>query len=296
MQGSSRDTIETITPLLVELQAGLDGHLNLKRLAERYGYSPYHFHRLFTQAVGETPRRYIERLRMEKAAYKLWITDESVLDIALSVGFKNHETFSRACLRHFQSSPSELRAAGRSRKQKIIANHRWSPEDCVLSPVRFQSLRPMTLLSVRHVGGYGTIPEALSEHDRLWSRLVTWAEERRVKYQPIALCIYYDNPWLTPDQAQQADACIPVIEPVRATRTIRCIPFEGGEFATIEHMGPPSTRWQAFRKVADTVHASDVYAVPPEPSGAISIRSLTGDGLNRLEVCLRVVKKKKEAT
>jgi hypothetical protein len=29
---------------------------------------------------------------MEKAAYKLWITDQSVLDIALSVGFKNHET------------------------------------------------------------------------------------------------------------------------------------------------------------------------------------------------------------
>jgi len=150
----------------------------------------------------------------------------------------------------------------------------------------------MTLLSIRNVGGYGKIPEALSESDRLWSHLVEWAEDRKVRYQSIALCIFYDNPWLTPESAQQADACIPIANPVKGTRSVRCIPFEGGEFAVIEHMGPPSTRWQAFRKVADTVHASELYAVPPEPAGAMSIKPLTGDGMNRIEVCLKVVRKR----
>jgi AraC family transcriptional regulator len=289
---SAANSIDNITSLLVDVQAGLEGPLNLDALADRYGYSRYHFHRLFTKNLGETPRRYIERLRLEKAAYKLWITDENVLDIALSVGFKNHETFSRACRRYFKISPSELRAAGRSKKRHLIAKYRWNPEDCVLSPVRFQRLRPMALLSIRNVGSYAKIPDPLSKEDRLWSRLVQWAGERRVKYQPIAICIFYDNPWLTPESAQHADACIPVAGPVKGTRSIRCIPFEGGEFATIEHMGPRSTRRQAFRKLADTVHASDVYAVPPEPSGAISFNSFAGDGMNRLEVCLKVVRKK----
>lgn len=283
---------EDIIPLLVELQGRLDERLDLDTLAERYGFSPYHFHRVFSARIGETPRRYIERLRMEKAAYKLWITDESILDIALSVGFKNHETFSRACRRYFATSPSELRAAGRSRKQQIIASHRWTPQDCVLSKVRFERLRPMTLLTIRNVGGYRNIPEALSADDRLWSRLVEWAANREVKYQSIALCIFYDNPWLTPEAAQQADACIPIAAPVKGTRTVRCIPFDGGDFAVIEHMGPLSTRWQAFRKLADTVHASETYAVPPEPAGAMSIKSLADEGMNRTEVCLKVVRRK----
>jgi AraC family transcriptional regulator len=285
-----------ITPLLVELQTALDSPLNLSGLAERYGYSPYHFHRVFTEVVGESPRRYVERLRMEKAAYKLWITDESILDIALSVGFKNHETFSRACRRYFHTSPRELRAAGRSRKQGIVSNHRWQPKDCVLSNVRFQRLRPMNLLAIRNIGGYGAIPDPFENSDRLWSRLVEWADAHDLEYQPIALCIFYDNPWLTPEAAQQADACIPVVAPVKGTRTIRCIPFEGGEFGTIEHIGPVPTRWQAFRKLADTIHASEIYAVPPEPSGAISIKALGEDGANRMEVCLKVTKKKQEAT
>ena len=284
--------IEKITPLLVELQSNLAGRLNLDNLAERYGYSRYHFHRWFTKIVGETPRRYVERLRMEKAAYKLWITDQSVLDIALSVGFKNHETFSRACRRHFATSPRELRDTGRFRKRKVIANHRWNPTGCVLSPVRFELLRPMTLLAIRHVGGYGKIPEPLSPNDKLWTRILAWAEEHRVRCQPIALCLYHDNPWLTPESAQHADACLPVIGPVKGTRSIRSIQFEGGEFATIDHTGPLSTRWQAFRKVADTVHASPVYAFPGEPNGAISIKPLTREGLSHTQVCLRVLKKK----
>jgi hypothetical protein len=43
--------IEKITPLLVELQSSLEGRLNLDILAERYGYSRYHFHRWFTKTA-----------------------------------------------------------------------------------------------------------------------------------------------------------------------------------------------------------------------------------------------------
>ena len=92
---ASTNPLQEMIPLLMDVQRNLDRDLDLQSLAGKYGYSPFHFQRLFSNAMGETPKEYVQRLRLEKAAYKLQITDESIFDICLSVGFKNHETFTR---------------------------------------------------------------------------------------------------------------------------------------------------------------------------------------------------------
>ena len=54
----------------------LDQPLELKSIAEIANFSPFHFHRIFTFLIGETPIDYIQRLRIEKAACRLreiWI-------------------------------------------------------------------------------------------------------------------------------------------------------------------------------------------------------------------------------
>lgn len=54
----------------------LDQPLELKSIAEIANFSPFHFHRIFTFLIGETPIDYIQRLRIEKqpASYgKIWI-------------------------------------------------------------------------------------------------------------------------------------------------------------------------------------------------------------------------------
>ena len=53
----------------------LDQPLELKSIAEIANFSPFHFHRIFTFLIGETPIDYIQRLRIEKAAGygKIWI-------------------------------------------------------------------------------------------------------------------------------------------------------------------------------------------------------------------------------
>jgi len=284
--------VEELIPLLLKVQNNLDEDVNLDSLAAAAGYSRYHFHRLFRSAIGETPRAYIERLRMEKAAYKLWITDNSVLDIALSVGFRSHETFCRAFRRHFSVTPTQLREEGRIPKQKTTVDSRWDPGNCMLSPVRFQTLRAMGLLSIRHIGGYDTIPEPFAENDHLWRKIGHWAKERRIRYYPAAVCIYYDNPWLTPVESQRSDACLPIAGPIQGWRPIRSITIEPGEYGGIEHTGPRSTRWQAFRKLADTIHSSERFTVPGEPPGAISIKPLDAGPVDRLEVYLKVVRRK----
>ena len=44
---------QAILSTLIHIQTHLEGDLNLDTLAERVGFSPYHFHRIFREVIGE---------------------------------------------------------------------------------------------------------------------------------------------------------------------------------------------------------------------------------------------------
>ncbi|MGW1224931.1 helix-turn-helix domain-containing protein [Streptomyces sp. NPDC001478] len=64
----------------------------LSRLAH---VSEAHFSRTFRATFGETPHRYLQRRRVERAMFLLRETDRSVTDICFEVGFGSTGTFSR---------------------------------------------------------------------------------------------------------------------------------------------------------------------------------------------------------
>ncbi len=86
--------------------------LDLDDLAAVAGLSKYHFLRQFNQVVGMTPGAYLRTLRLCHAGRLLRTTDLPILDIALSVGFADHPSFSRAFARHMGMTPSEYRKLG----------------------------------------------------------------------------------------------------------------------------------------------------------------------------------------
>ena len=63
----------------------------LETIAARAGWSPFHLHRAFRAMVGETPKQYTLRLRLEGAVARLITSGDAVLDIALAMGFNSHE-------------------------------------------------------------------------------------------------------------------------------------------------------------------------------------------------------------
>jgi AraC family transcriptional regulator len=70
--------------------------LSLERLARIANYSPFHFEKLFAAIIGETPKQYILRIRLETAAHALvMFVHRSITDIALDSGFSSSATFSR---------------------------------------------------------------------------------------------------------------------------------------------------------------------------------------------------------
>jgi AraC-like DNA-binding protein len=94
------------------LEAEGSPNVSLDALAEVAGLSKYHFLRQFSQVVGMTPGAYLRTLRLCHAARKLRTTDMPILEVALSVGFADHPSFSRAFARHMGMTPSEYQKLG----------------------------------------------------------------------------------------------------------------------------------------------------------------------------------------
>ena len=67
------------------------------------------FIRAFKATFGETPHRYLQRRRVERAMYLLRTSDRSVTDVCMSCGFASLGTFSRTFSEIVGVSPSEFR-------------------------------------------------------------------------------------------------------------------------------------------------------------------------------------------
>jgi transcriptional regulator GlxA family with amidase domain len=69
--------------------------LDIPTLARIACVSQAHFIRTFRATFGETPHRYLQRRRIERAMFLLRETDRSLTDICFDVGFNSLGTFSR---------------------------------------------------------------------------------------------------------------------------------------------------------------------------------------------------------
>jgi transcriptional regulator GlxA family with amidase domain len=86
--------------------------LDVPALARLAFVSEAHFSRTFRATFGETPHRYLQRRRVERAMFLLRSTPRSVTDICLDVGFTSLGTFSRTFADIVGEAPSAYRRRG----------------------------------------------------------------------------------------------------------------------------------------------------------------------------------------
>lgn len=82
--------------------------ISLVQAAKGACLSPFHFHRGFTKAFGQTPHSYITGLRLAEAK-RLLESGVSALDACLAVGFSSPSAFSRLFRSQFGQPPSAIR-------------------------------------------------------------------------------------------------------------------------------------------------------------------------------------------
>ena len=84
--------------------------LDIPTLARVAHVSEAHFIRTFRATFGETPHRYLQRRRVERAMFLLCQNDRSVTDICFDVGFASLGTFSRTFHAIVGRTPTAYRA------------------------------------------------------------------------------------------------------------------------------------------------------------------------------------------
>jgi AraC family transcriptional regulator len=97
------------------VEENLAGDLSLAEIAGAANMSPYHFSRLFKEAVGSPPHRYVVERRVERAKDLLRHTDLPISEVAREVGFSGQSHLHFHVKRVLSATPASLRSRGPAR-------------------------------------------------------------------------------------------------------------------------------------------------------------------------------------
>ncbi|MFZ5351448.1 MAG: AraC family transcriptional regulator [Bacillota bacterium] len=100
---------ESIQKSLDYIENNLSERMEINVLSAHAGLSPFYFQRLFSRLVGRPVMEYIKLRRLAKASEFIINEKNRIIDIAISAGFDNHETFTRAFKDNYDITPEAFR-------------------------------------------------------------------------------------------------------------------------------------------------------------------------------------------
>ena len=83
--------------------------ITVNDIIEYVGFTRSYFTTTFKEHVGVSPQKYLLQFRMKKACEQLESTDNTVKEIASSIGYENALTFSRSFKQVYGISPTDYR-------------------------------------------------------------------------------------------------------------------------------------------------------------------------------------------
>ena len=235
---TQRDYQERVQRVLLHLQDHLDEPLRLDALAELAGYSPHHFHRIFTGMVGETVADHVRRVRLERAARALRDTQLSVLRVALDAGYNDHSAFVRAFRGRFACSPSEWR-----RRPRALPPTQFPAPGPTTMDITIQHLPALRIAYVRNIGPYQGCKPA-------WDQLMAWAGPRGLLNQhTVCLGVGHDDPAVTAPEHLRYDAGIVIADGFQVDGGVSVQVLPGGDHAVSLHRGPYEQLGSAYAEI-----------------------------------------------
>jgi AraC family transcriptional regulator len=248
--------VERVNAVIDHIETHLADELTLDALSGVAHFSPYHFHRVFTALVGETPHRFITRLRIERAATQLvQHPDTTVTQVGADCGFANPSSFARAFRGAFSMSATEWRSGGHARHERVGRSTRvidpraggygvldssfepstgapvWRIGTPSLGPatVTLEQVPELEVAYVRHTGRYQGMEEVFT---RIFEKLMRWAQPRGlVGPDTWVMAVYHDNPEITDDDRLRVSACVTVPPATAPSGPVGRMGLEGGTCA-----------------------------------------------------------------
>ncbi|MGB5554342.1 MAG: AraC family transcriptional regulator [Flavobacteriaceae bacterium] len=238
--------IKRINKVVEYIDGHLDAELSLVKLSEIACFSAFHFHRVFTALLEETPNQHITRKRIEKIAGRLFYmgNDESLTDLALSTGFKSIHSFSRAFRSYYGMSATEFRKRGQDGFSKIgqkqskngtakvkFEKYFYTMDNLknwlqMKTTVEVKQMPELQMVHVRHQGAYSGIGNA-------FEKIVKWAAPRGLLKFPKTkmVGVYYDSPQVTDESKMQSSAGITIENDIEVSGEVDKMTIPKGKFA-----------------------------------------------------------------
>lgn len=132
--------------------------LHLDDLARLAHFSPFHFHRVYAGVVGETVAATLRRVRLALATRLLTGSDESITQIALTVGYDSPQAFTRAFHQFTGQSPRAFRQQMGRAILTVDGAVDNDGDDAATPTVEIVERPARQLRALRHVGSFATIP------------------------------------------------------------------------------------------------------------------------------------------
>ena len=105
-----------------------DEQVRLEMAAQEACMSPFHYHRLFVQAFGQTQHDFLTDRRLDRARMLLTHTELPVTEVCLEAGYSSLGTFSTRFRRIYGCSPTEYREGAKRFWQVAgFRSHRFIP-------------------------------------------------------------------------------------------------------------------------------------------------------------------------
>ncbi len=113
--GEGVQRMSDIAPALRRIQKDLTegGETSIQELAELCHCSPPHLRRMFHATLNASPKEYLIACRIRRAKLLLDETNESILSVAMSVGYRDVSGFNRSFMKIVGESPSSYRMHAR---------------------------------------------------------------------------------------------------------------------------------------------------------------------------------------
>ncbi|MBD9460534.1 AraC family transcriptional regulator [Pseudomonas sp. PDM05] len=221
--------------VLAYIDANLEGDLSVNTLSQVANFSAFHFHRQFTAFVGVPVSRYVQLMRLRRAAHCLSCgADYSVLDAAFGAGFESPEAFSRAFRRAFGTTPSAFRKQPNWQVWSAVFTIPHFSRNIIMQ-IRIVEFCAVRVAALEHRGAPALVGESVR-------KFIEW--RMRSGQSPVASSrsfgIPFGNPDTTPAEEFRFAICGEIHEAVAANEfgvTERVIP--GGRCVVVRHVGSP---------------------------------------------------------
>lgn len=206
---------QRFTRFIEYIRAHIRQELDIHRIAEAVHLSPWHWHRLYHDVMGETQHATLKWMRLHRAAWLLTYSDKTIADIARECGYGgNRQSFARTFRAAYGITPYHYR------RQTLPRDY---PVDIVESPA-------IPLIALEHHGEYQRLGDTLIH---LQSLLHLRAH---MPAQPRIFSLQYSDPRETPTDKLYALIAVAADIPQPETPLIAAY-TPAGRYARLRHHG-----------------------------------------------------------